>query len=184
MDRQSVPAIQNSLQMEKEMFIQIYERYRPSIFNYIFYRVGDPDLADDLTSDVFVRLVDKYDESVRNGRPIAPWLYAIAKNLVIDHHRRAGLLGWQPLSEQAVASETSSPAKQTELRLTQECLITALNYLTEDQRQVVLLKFIERRTNQEIGDLLGKPESAVKSLQHRALAALRRALEKEPCYEA
>jgi len=131
-----------------------------------------------------VRLVDKYDESNRNGGPIGPWLYTVARNLVIDHHRRAGLVTWIPLPEQVVAGEISSPTKQTELRLTQECLIIALNFLTEDQRQVILLKFIERRTNQEIGDLLGKPESAVKSLQHRALATLRRALEKEPCYEA
>ena len=184
MNLQLAQSTNYSLQMEKEMFIQIYEQYRPSIFNYIFYRVGDPDLADDLTSDVFVRLVDKYDESIRNGRPISPWLYAIARNLVIDHHRRAGLLTWTQLSEQTVAGEISSPAKQTEMRLTQECLMMALDDLTEDQRQVILLKFIERRTNQDIGDLLGKPEGAIKSLQYRALAGLRRALEKEPCYEA
>ena len=79
------------VQEKREMFIQVYEKYRHSIFNYIFYRVGDTDLADDLTSDVFVRLVDKYDEEARESRPIAPWLYAIARNLVIDHHRRAGL---------------------------------------------------------------------------------------------
>jgi len=62
--------------------------------------------------------------------------------------------------------------------------MVAMGDLTEDQRQVILLKFIEKRTNREIGDLLGKPEGAIKSLQHRALAGLRRALEKEPCYEA
>jgi RNA polymerase sigma-70 factor (ECF subfamily) len=166
------------------MFIQVYKKYRPSIFNYIFYRVGDSDLADDLTSDVFVRLVDKYDEEARQGRPIAPWLYTIARNLIIDHQRRNRRIGWQPLNEQTAADETSNPLKQTETRLTQECLIAALDKLTEDQRHVILLKFIEKRTNKEIGDLLGKPEGAIKSLQHRALAGLRRVLEKEPCYEA
>jgi RNA polymerase sigma-70 factor (ECF subfamily) len=171
-------------QEKREMFIQVYEKYRPSIFNYIFYRVGDSELADDLTSDVFVRLVDKYDERSRNGRPIAPWLYAIARNLVIDHQRRAGRIGWQPLDEQTAADEASNPSQQTETRLTQECLMGAIEHLTEDQRQVILLKFIEKRTNREISDLLGKSESAIKALQHRALAGLRRALEKEPCYEA
>jgi RNA polymerase sigma-70 factor (ECF subfamily) len=172
------------VQEKREMFIQVYEKYRPSIFNYIFYRVGDTDLADDLTSDVFVRLVDKYDEEAREGRPITPWLYAIARNLIVDHQRRAGRIGWQPLNEQAAADESSNPLKQTESRLTQECLMGAMDDLTEDQKQVILLKFIEKRTNREIGDLLGKPEGAIKSLQHRALAGLRRALEKEPCYEA
>ena len=173
----------DSIQEKREMFVQVYKKYRPSIFNYIFYRVGDPDLADDLTSDVFVRMVDKYDLSTGNDRPIAPWLFAIARNLVIDYHRRAGIIGWQSLSEDTSANETSNPVKQSEKQSLQECLIRALDYLTEDQRQVILLKFIERRTNQEVGDLLGKPEGAIKSLQHRALAGLRRALEKEPCYE-
>lgn len=169
---------------KREMFIQVYEKYRPSIFNYIFYRVGDSDLADDLTSDVFVKMVDKYDEDARNGRPIAPWLYAIARNLITDHYRKAGRIGWQPLNEQTPASEKSNPSQQTETRLTQECLIVAMKQLTEDQQQVILLKFIERRSNQEVGEILGKPEGAIKSLQHRALASLRRALDKEPCYEA
>jgi RNA polymerase sigma-70 factor (ECF subfamily) len=173
----------DSLQAKRDMFVHFYKKHRPSIFNYIFYRVGDPELADDLTSDVFVRMVDKYDLSVREDRSIAPWLYAIARNLVIDHYRRTGRIGWQSLPDQAPAGETSNPVRRAEERTLQECLMKALDYLTEDQRQVILLKFIERRTNQEIGNLLGKPEGAIKSLQHRALAGLRRALEKEPCYE-
>jgi RNA polymerase sigma-70 factor (ECF subfamily) len=171
-------------QEKRHMFIQVYEKYRPAIFNYIFYRVGDTQLADDLTSDVFVKLVDKYDEQSRQGRPLGPWLYAIARNLVIDHQRRAGRIGWRPLDEQTPADEASNPSQQIETRLTRDCLIRAMDHLTEDQRQVVLLKFIEKRTNREIGDLLEKPEGAIKALQHRALAGLRRALEKEPCYEA
>ena len=184
MNNQSRKVRGNPIQEKREMFIQVYEKYRSSIFNYIFYRVGDSELADDLTSDVFVRLVDKYDEQSRDGRPIAPWLYAIARNLVIDYQRRAGRIGWQPLDEQTPADEANNPSQQTETRLTQECLMGAMDHLTEDQRQVILLKFIEKRTNREIGDLLEKPEGAIKSLQHRALAGLRRALEKEACYEA
>jgi len=172
------------VQEKREMFIQVYEKYRPSIFNYIFYRVRDAELADDLTSDVFVRLVDKYDEKSRQGRSIAPWLFAIARNLVIDHQRRAGRIGWHPLDEQTAADASSNPLEQTENRLTQECLMNAMVHLTDEQRQVILLKFIERRTNREIGNLMSKPEGAIKSLQHRALAGLRRVLEKEPCYEA
>lgn len=170
-------------QAKREMFSQIYSEYRQSIFNYIYFRVGEQALADDLTSDVFVRMVDKYDAKSFEDKPIAPWLYTIARNLVIDHQRRNGIVSWQPLSDQIHASEQNNPEKQTDARLTQECLMVALNYLTDDQRQVILLKFIERRTNREIGDILGKPEGAVKSLQYRALSALQRALEKEPCYD-
>jgi RNA polymerase sigma-70 factor (ECF subfamily) len=172
-----------SVQAKRDMFIQVYRQHRASIFNYIYYRVGDADLADDLTSDVFERFVEKYDQSARNGRPVASWLYAVARNRVIDHQRRAGLVQWQPLPEQTEAREPSNPANQAENRLTQECLMTAMTQLTEDQRRVILLKFIEKRTNREIGELLGKAEGAIKSLQHRALAALRRILDKDPCYE-
>jgi RNA polymerase sigma-70 factor (ECF subfamily) len=170
-----------TMQAKREMFIEIYQKYRPSIFNYIFYRTGDPELADDLTSDVFVRLVDKYKPQNQNGRPIAPWLYSVARNLIIDHQRRAKRIGWQSLSEHAPASEASNPIRQVEQRTMEECLMKAMEYLTEEQRQVILLKFIERRSNLEIGEELGKPEGAIKSLQYRALAGLRRALEKESC---
>mgnify|MGYP002640062440 FL=1 len=166
------------------MFTEIYQEYRSLIFKYVFYRVGDRHLADDLTSDVFVRMVDKYDHKLREGRPIAPWLYTIARNLIIDHQRRAGLVGWQPLHENLPTTGNKAPEKQLEKGLTHECLAKALKELTEDQQKVVLLKFIERRSNQEVGKLLGKPEGSIKSLQHRALASLRRVLEKESCYEA
>jgi RNA polymerase sigma-70 factor, ECF subfamily len=171
-------------QTKKEMFTEIYKEYRFLIFNYIFYRVGDHHLADDLTSDVFVRMVDKYDHKARKGRPLAPWLYTIARNLVIDYHRRKGLISWQPLHENFTVEENEAPDKQIEKHLTHECLAKVMKELTEDQRRVILLKFIERRTNREVSELLGKPEGAIKSLQHRALASLRRILEKESCYDA
>jgi RNA polymerase sigma-70 factor (ECF subfamily) len=170
-----------TMQSKRDMFIEIYQKYRSSIFNYIFYRTGDPELADDLTSDVFVRMVDKYQLQNQNGRPIAPWLYAVARNLIIDHQRRVKRIGWQSLSDHAPAGEASNPIRQSEKRTMEECLMKALEYLTEEQRQVILMKFIERRSNQEIGEELGKPEGAVKSLQYRAITGLRRAMEKESC---
>ena len=166
---------------KRKMFVEIYQKYRPSIFNYIFYRVGDRELADDLTSDVFVRMVENYQPHSQNGRPIAPWLYAVARNLVIDHHRRAKRIDWQNITEQAPANEASNPVRQTEKKTMELCLMAAMGKLTEEQRRVILLKFIERRTNQEIGKELGKPEGAIKSLQYRALAGMRRAMEEESC---
>ena len=156
---------------KRKMFVEIYHKYRPSIFNYIFYRVGDRELADDLTSDVFVRLVETYKLHKQNGRPIAPWLYTVARNLVIDHH--------QSISENAPANEAGNPIKRVEEQSMEANLMSAMEKLTEEQRQVILLKFIERRTNKEIGRELGKPEGAIKSLQYRALAGLRRAMEEE-----
>lgn len=175
--------VAHAKQGEAAAFEQIYDQHRQPIFNYIFFRVGDNELAEDLTSDVFVRMVDKIDTYTQNGRPLAAWLYTIARNLVIDHHRRDSQLTWVPLDERLIEAREHNPAKATDRSLLQDCLMKALQHLTEEQRQVILLKFVERRSNAEVGGLLGKTEGSIKSLQHRALAALKRALDKELCYE-
>lgn len=169
---------------EKEVFVQIYQQHHTAVFNYIYFRVGNADLAEEFASDVFVRLVEKYDLNSRRGRPILPWLYTIARNLVIDHHRRKERVQWSPLDEITLPDDPNTPAQTVQKQLESECLSKAFQHLTEEQRQVILLKFIERRKNSETGEILGKTEGAVKALQHRALQALRVALQKEPCYEA
>lgn len=160
-------------------FGEIYERYQPSVYSYIFYRVGNHGLAEELTADVFVRLVDRV-ESIRNDeQPLLAWLYTVARNLAIDSWRRNSRVAWQPLDEGMAAPDSRHPLKMAEHRLSQDALRKALHELTEPQRQVVLLKFIEGMSNSQIGTLIGRDEGAVKSLQHRALAALRRVLERD-----
>ena len=166
------------------LFSQIYREHRQSILNYVYYRTGDQDLAEDITSEVFMKMVEQYERTFQHGKPVAPWLYAIARNLLIDHRRRAGRIDWQPLPDQVPSDGRGQPVQGTDARLTGDCLVVAMDYLTEEQQQVILLKFLERKSNREVGQRLGKTEGAVKSLQYRALAALGRALEKEPCYES
>jgi RNA polymerase sigma-70 factor (ECF subfamily) len=103
--------------------------------------------------------------------------------LIIDHRRTDHQAPFS-LDESLLSEEQNSTPRLVETRLAQECLARALEYLTEEQRLVVLLKFVEDRSNAEVGEILGKTEGSVKSLQHRALAALHRALGKERCYEA
>jgi RNA polymerase sigma-70 factor (ECF subfamily) len=88
-----------------------------------------------------------------------------------------------PLDEDLAADEITNTARAAEHRLAQECLQKALSMLTEEQRQVIVLKFVEGLTNLEAAEILGKNEGSVKSLQHRALAALHRIMEQEDCYE-
>jgi RNA polymerase sigma-70 factor (ECF subfamily) len=87
------------------------------------------------------------------------------------------------LKENLIAGETHLPSKATENRQERDCLVKAMGHLTEEQRQVILLKFMEGRETAEVAEILGKNERAVRSLQHRALAALNRVIEKESCYE-
>lgn len=168
--------IQRAKEGDPAAFAEIYDRHRPAIYRYIFFQVSDAAASEDLTGDVFVRLVEKVDNFVYRGRPLLAWLYTIARNLVTDYHRRAGRSPSLPLDEQLVA-RTASPEETAERSLTQEGLFAAIACLTEGQRQVVLLKFIEGLDNETAAQTLGKSVGAVKSLQHRALAELRQILE-------
>ena len=167
---------------DETAFIALYQQNHPSVYTYIYYRVGNKMTAEDLTAEVFVRLVDKIHRFKPGKRPILAWLYTIAGNLVKDHYRRSGRATMLPLNDQ-IRSNGHSPAHTIQKEQEHQRLVLALEQLTEDQRQVILLKFVERRSNAETGAILDKTEGAVKALQHRALAALRRALEKDEKYE-
>jgi RNA polymerase sigma-70 factor, ECF subfamily len=163
----------------------LYDRHYDAVYRYCYYRLGDAELAQDLACEVFVRMVERLDAFRVRGRPLLAWLYTIARNLLTDHHRKNGRASHVPLDEasQEVPDVGIDLGRHVDQRLGAECLAAALAYLTEEQRQVILLKFMEDLDNAQVAHLLGKTEGAVKSLQHRALGALRRALQKENWYE-
>jgi len=175
--------IQRARQGDQEALVDIYERYHPTVFTYIFYRVCDQEIAEDLTAEVFTRMLANLSRYTPRGKPILAWLYAIARNLVVDHYRLNKRARQMPLEEDLVDDDTGHPVKLTEDHLARECLSRVLRKLTEEQRQVILLKFIENREISELAEILGKNERAIRSLQHRALVALFRLMKKERCYE-
>jgi RNA polymerase sigma-70 factor, ECF subfamily len=155
---------------------ELYECCYGPIYRYVSYRVRDTPAAEELTSEVFVRMVIGIGSYRDRGRPFLAWLYTIARNLVTDYRRRQGRYEPVPLGEAYEASDDHSPTRQAERQQTRDQLAAALDQLTEDQRQVILLKFVEAMSNAEVAAILGKGEGSVKSLQHRALAALRKVL--------
>lgn len=161
----------------------LYDRHYDAVYRYCYYHVGDAPLAQDLAGEVFVRMVENLDTFDMRGRPLLAWLYAIARNLIADTYRKRGQAPQLPLNEAQVAGE-DTPAQQVEQRLLAEDLVVALRRLTEEQRQVILLKFVLDHDNAEVARMLGKSQGAIKSLQHRALAALRRVLEQGHDHEA
>lgn len=160
---------------DADAFTEIYQRYRPKIYRYIYFRVATEATAEDLTTEVFIRVVERIDEFEYRGRPLLAWLYTIARHLVADHHRQHGRTTWVELNE-GIASDNHAedPVHTTEVSLLQERMAVALEELTEEQRQVIILKFFEEFDNQTVAELLGKTVGAVKALQHRALASLHR----------
>lgn len=169
--------IQRAKTGDPTAFAELYDRYQPAIYRYIFYRVGDIATAEDLTGEVFVRLVEKIHRFTYRGRPLLAWLYTIARNLVTDYHRHARRSLPLTLDDRLVG-DVIDPEQTIEDRLTQHSLAVAVARLTEDQRQVILMKFVEGLDNEAVARTLSKSVGAVKALQHRALAALRCILER------
>lgn len=159
----------------KDRLTEIYDEYHAPIYRYIYRQVSDVESARDLTSEVFRHLLQAAQNGSGPVQHLSGWLYRTAHNLVIDHYRRQQHRDHQPLNDE-VAHPSSDPVEDAERRMAASQLRSALMELTADQRQVILLKFLENKTNQEVADILQKPLGAVKSLQHRALAAMQKRL--------
>lgn len=165
--------VQRACRMDRTAISALYRRHVQAIYRYIYYRVGDVSTAEDLTAEVFLRAIDGLPDYEPRGVPFVAWLYRIAQARIADHFRRERRVGTVALGEDLPSAE-DSPLVKVELSFYHEELRTAISELTLDQQQVIILKFVEGLSNVEVAQMLGKTEGAVKSLQHRALAALQR----------
>ncbi len=153
----------------------IYDEWHLPIYRYIYRQVSDVEMARDLAADVFHRLLQAIQKGNGPRQDTKAWLYRTAHNIIVDHYRRQQHRDHLPLFEGIVDGEMDL-AQTAELHLTAEAVGQALQQLTPDQRQVIALKFLAGLTNGEVAKVMDKPVGAVKSLQHRALAALQRQL--------
>jgi RNA polymerase sigma-70 factor (ECF subfamily) len=174
-----IDLIQSAQQGDRDALVAIYERYQTPVYVYIYYRVNEQEIAEDLTSEVFVRMVENISKYQHRGSTILAWFYTIARHLLVDHYRAKGSMIHLPLKEELVADDSVNPTRVFEDCLERDGLNRALMTLTEEQRQVIVLKLLEGRDNVEVAAMLGKNERAIRSLQHRALAALQRVMQKE-----
>lgn len=161
---------------EPEAVSELYRRYADLIYRYIVYRVGDSSTAEDLLGDVFVRALERLPEYRELGRPFEAWLYSIAHSKVIDYYRRQKVRKTVVLHEELMAAEAAEPHQLVVQRDDLQRAWGAVAELTDDQQQVVTLRFLANYSIAEVAAQLGKTEGAIKSLQNRALATLRRLL--------
>ena len=178
MSQTDAQLVKRAQQGDAAAFTTIYDQYYDPVYTYLYYRVLDTALAEDLAADVFVRLVKFIHTFTPGEKPLLAWLYTISANLLTDHQRKNGRYTWLPLDE-SLAGGGDDPGRLTQQKWQTDCLLAAINQLTEEQQQVVLLKFVGKWSNEAIARQLGKSEGAVKSLQHRALDTLHRLLVKE-----
>jgi len=170
--------LERASRADPEALGALYDRYVDRIYNYIYHRVGQADLAEDLTAQVFARML----EAIREGRAwrtsFSGWIYRIAHNLVIDHYRRRGRAAFVELEEASpLVSDEADPLRKVEARLESEHLRAALGKLTEEQAEVIALRFLDEFSIAEVAAMMNKTEGAIKALQYRAVLALRRVMQ-------
>ncbi len=156
----------------------LYDYYEPRVFSYVYYRVGNHLLAQDITSQVFLRVLEAIQHERTWEISFSGWLYRIAHNLVVDHYRLHGRTSQVPLDElEPLSSAAESPHHAAERALTEDDLRLAINRLTDEQAQVVTLRFLEGLSVSQVAEAMGKSEGAIKTMQYRAVMSLRRILE-------
>ncbi len=157
---------------------ELYDRYAPRMYAYIYRRVNDTALAEDLTSELFLRVL----RAIQNERAwrdsFTAWLYRIAHNLVVDTYRRQPPPPL-PLDEAPCQAEGDDPAEIVQEAFNRARLQAAIQRLTPEQQQVLALRFGEGLTARESAGIMRKTTGAVEALQRRALAALRRIVAEE-----
>lgn len=161
--------------LEQEALKEIHEMYYVPVYRYIAIRINDHETAEDLTSDVFTRLLSALRDHTAPQKTIRGWLFSVASRVVKDHYRKQYRRRHTELNE-SIASQAASPDQKVEMALANENLRQAVTDLTEDQQQIIALRFGYEMSIREVAHTTGKSEGAVKMLQARAIAALNRKL--------
>jgi RNA polymerase sigma-70 factor (ECF subfamily) len=166
---------------DSSAFGEIYDRYNDTVYRYIYFRVNNAQLAEDLASETFLRALRRISSFSWQGRAFGAWLVTIARNLVVDHFKsgRYRLEIAKPDVLGADSPETdpsTSPETATLEKLTNATLLTAVKKLNPDQQECIVLRFLQGFTVAETARTMGKNEGAVKALQYRAVRTLARLL--------
>lgn len=162
---------------DSEAFGLLYERYVDVVYRYIYVRVGSTQLAEDLTSETFLRALRRMDSFSWQGRDIAAWFITIARNLITDNAKSARFRLEVTTADMLDADQrVDAPDEEVLQRLRDTRLLEAVKKLKPEQAECVVLRFLQGLTLAETAKVLGKTEGAVKQLQLRAVRALHREL--------
>mgnify|MGYP000111890099 CR=1 FL=1 len=160
--------------LDDEAWAEIYRRHAPQVYAYIYFRLRDQHTAEDLAADVFVKAIGGIGGYVWRGTPLLAWLYRIAHNVTADYRKAAARRAQQTVIGEPGEVVDREDALGAFERTTD--MMRAIEALTEDQQQVIVLRFYQGMSTAQVAVAIGKPESAVKALQARGLRSLRRML--------
>ena len=167
---------------EREAFASLYEMHYDRIYRYVAFKCGGAGDAEDLTGEVFLKMLESIHQFEFRGFPFTSWLYRIAHNVVMDHFRRRGRRPTVPLDDaERVADAAHSEMEwRAHVSWTMNEVVNAMDDLTDLQREVVSLRFAGGLSIAETAKAVGRKENAVKALQHAGIKKLRAALAPSP----
>lgn len=168
---------------DAEAFGRLYQRYVKRIYNYLYRHTGNQAEAEDLTSRTFFRALRSLHQYKDRGGAFQAWLFRIAHNLVVNWYRdqsRHPVVSLEVTGDHPGQATHHDEPHEHIIRTERRVLVARLiAQLPEDRKTLLILKFVEKMANEEIGKVLGKTEGAIKSLYHRTLLDLREILERE-----
>lgn len=165
--------LERARQLDERALSEIHSCYYGEIYRYALYRTGRSEVADDIASEVFLRLLNALHGGRAPQTTLRGWLFGVASNLVADHFRRAPRESAE-LDEALAASGTTSNEAESNLQARE--VRTVLRRLTPEQQHALALRFGDGLSVEETAQVMGKSVGAVKVLQFRAVAALKRLL--------
>jgi RNA polymerase sigma-70 factor (ECF subfamily) len=158
----------------EETFSQIYDDYMPKVFRYIYYRVNNEQLTEDLTSSVFEKALVNFKKYSSSKASFSTWILKIAQNTVIDHYRTSSRREFAPLDVAIeIPAKDLSPEEELEGKEEREILRMNLLKLTEEEQEIIRLKFSAELNNRQIAKMIGISESNVGVRLFRAVRKLR-----------
>lgn len=160
---------------DTEAFGKLYDTYLDAVYRFVYFRVGNRLDAEDVTEQIFVSMFESINRYVDNGKPFEAWVYRVARNKIIDFYRtRKVHVNGDEIAEQP--DTQALPEELTERQLTKEAVMKSLTKIPRQYQEIIILKFIEDKENEEISSILRKPVAHIRVLQHRAIQSLRTAL--------
>jgi len=163
--------VQKAKSGDPDAFARLYDAYVDRIYRYIYFRVSDDSTTEDLTSQVFLKAWEYLDRYQSGSSPYLAWLYTIARNLVIDYYRtKKETVDLDDAIH--LSSNEPSPDEEVQSRFELQAMRDALQFLTDEQQQVLILRFIAGLSTENVASIMDKREGAIRALQMRALQSL------------
>jgi len=160
----------------KEQFSRIYDEYIKKIYRFVYLKVESEDIAQDITSEAFIKGWDKFKsgEEIKN---MQAFLFQIARNLVIDHYREKGRVRTISNQELQIPDPRMAVARQSQISSDMAQVKLALSEINEDYQDLIVLRYLDELSIQEIAKVVGKSEGAVRVSLHRGMQDLKKRLE-------